>query len=99
MTSAALLKSLEKAGVQVTKDEHVRPVHGEPGKTYTSLSFHATHGRANIRWHDQNGSAICVNVSRVGDEDDYQTDYFAGSYYRTIKSAVEAVQYYNTPRI
>jgi len=98
MTSAALLRSLEKAGVQVVRDEQTRPVHGEPGQSYTTLSFFATHGQANIRWHDQNGRAICVNVSRVGDESDYQSDYFAGSYYRTIKGAVEAIKYYNTPR-
>ena len=35
--------------------------------------------------------AHCVNVRHVSDKHDWQSDYHAGSYYDTIKSAIDAL--------
>lgn len=37
--------------------------------------------------------ATCVNVRHVDDKHDLNSDYHAGSYYDTIKSAVRALTY------
>jgi ribosomal protein L37AE/L43A len=41
-----------------------------------------------IQFYDQNGEAICIRARRVDDHDDFQTDYFAGSYYDNISQAI-----------
>lgn len=38
-------------------------------------------------------SATCVNVRHVSDKHDFASDYHAGSYYDTIKSAINALTY------
>lgn len=38
-------------------------------------------------------SATCVNVRHVSDKHDFVSDYHAGSYYDTIKSAINALTY------
>lgn len=49
-----------------------------------------------ISWfvaHYEPDVATCVNVRSVNDHHDFQSDYHAGSYYYTIKSAINALTY------
>jgi hypothetical protein len=44
-------------------------------------------------------SAVCVNVRHKEDKHDFVSDYHAGAYYDTIKSAIKALNYkYNLNR-
>ena len=63
--------------------------HGEvtPGRPYT-----CTIGRARITFYDQNGRAHGLHVGRVGEVADSRSDYFPGSYFRTIKAAIAWAQ-------
>lgn len=74
MTTKALVKAIEKKGVKVTTEDGHR--------------YYAASEKRSITFYNQAGSAICVNVKRHNDISDPNSDYFAGSYYDTIKGAV-----------
>jgi len=79
-----LLKSVEKYA-QVSQYEH--------GKT---PAFRAEFCGYIITWltpYYVPDEAHCVNVRHVDDKHDWVSDYHAGSYYDTIKSAIEALTY------
>ncbi len=40
---------------------------------------------------DQAGEALCIRVRHSSDKDDLLTDYFAGSYFSSIKKALKYV--------
>ena len=45
-----------------------------------------------ISWYVQEGSIVCLNVRRENDHSDFQSDYHAGMFCRTIKHAIQAFQ-------
>lgn len=55
-------------------------------------NWRAVKGAAYIDWIDQDGDALCLRVARCNDHDDCQSDYSAGSFFNTIKSALAYLQ-------
>lgn len=47
--------------------------------------------------YDINGAAVCFYAKRIGDKDDYQSDYFAGTFLDNIKKAVDFVNRMTKP--
>lgn len=46
-----------------------------------------------VSWYED-GEASCLRVRGLNDHDDYMSDYHAGSYFDTIKSAVNSFTYH-----
>lgn len=47
-----------------------------------------------VTWYEkEDNRASLVKVRRCDDKDDFQSDYHAGAYYDTIKSAIESFTY------
>ena len=86
MKQTTLEKAIQKAGYSVLP----------PDRELHRYDHSAKCGKAWLTFHVQNGDAICVRVAPEWDRDEPQSDYFAGSFYQTIKSAMRAVSYYNT---
>lgn len=78
MKTKSLLRALEKAGVG--------PV------ASNGRQFYARFGGRVISWYDQDGEAIAVSVRSENDRDDPQSDYFAGSFTPTLKTALRWIR-------
>ncbi len=57
---------------------------------FNGKQYFATNLGHEMSWYDQDGSVICLKVRRLGDKDDWQSDYSAGCFYKTIKRAINA---------
>lgn len=53
-----------------------------------STGYRVVSGDQIVTWHVQGDKAVCVHCTTFNDGCDSMTDYFPGSYARTIKSAV-----------
>lgn len=81
MTSNFVRKQVEKVlGCPMTQG---LDTYGQP-----SRSFFARNETHTISFIDQGGQAICLKVRRTSDHDDLHSDYHAGSYFDTVKSAI-----------
>ncbi|MEE9367019.1 MAG: hypothetical protein V3W44_10055 [Dehalococcoidales bacterium] len=86
MTVNALIATITREfGVSPAEDKGQLwiDVRGTDGKLRT-LSFIRNGGGS---------TAVCLHVKRAEEMADSHTDYFPGSFYRTIKSAIAAVKH------
>lgn len=51
-------------------------------------TFRVVNGEQVVTWHKQGEKAVCVHCTRLNDGRDSMTDYFPGTYAKTIKAAV-----------
>ena len=77
MKHSSLLKALDKIKAEVKQKS-------------ISTAYYADNENKEISWYNQDGHVICLHVVRLTDHADPMTDYFPGSFYHTIKSAIEA---------
>ena len=84
MTYTAIRQAMKRAGFPIIVDPDTSSRHCIP--TWANSPSHT------IEWYEDadnpKGTVQSLYVKRHGVEDDYQTDYFAGSFARTIKSAI-----------
>lgn len=71
------LAKIQKAGLSIRQNDRI---------------YYASNGKYTLRLDDQDGRVISIHVSRVNDEADGRTDYFPGSYYKTLIQALRAMQ-------
>jgi hypothetical protein len=79
MNHERLVKAMHKAGLKVNNIPH------------SKTGFYVETAMRIVSWWKQDDSAICVKSRRPNDEDDCQSDYSAGYFCRTIKSAVASL--------
>lgn len=60
--------------------------------TWDKNHFYTESAKRVLSWWKQDESAICVKSRRHNDEDDAMSDYSAGFFCRTIKSAVASME-------
>lgn len=73
LNNTRIINAMKKAGLTVE----------------TSLGgYRVVSGDRIVTWHVQGDKAVCVHCTTRNDGRDSMTDYFPGSYARTIKSAV-----------
>ena len=99
MNIKRLISALEKAGLEVIRhdrnDYRKGMLNYEPFYHYTCHSAtHKCDWYPNGRNNDGSPSETCcaVQVMRRHESNDIQSDYFAGSFCRTIKSVVAAMK-------
>lgn len=64
--------------------ESGRFITGQVGEFVISCSINGPHDA-----NDPAAEIATVNVRRISDRDDYQTDYFAGSYFDSLAAAIK----------
>lgn len=81
MTTAYAIKTIEKAtSLKVfTNNNH---------------NYKVTNDTNKLTWIDQAGEVTCLHVMGVNEQSDPMTDYFPGSFYETVKSALRAFNRY-----
>lgn len=80
MKTKSLISQMEKAGFNV-----IVPSNDQTRNREYSVSTPKYY----ISWYNQNENVICLHVSRHNDISDPMTDYHAGFFVRTIKSAIK----------
>ena len=82
-----VIKALEKTGLSVDKKIHVDFKDGR------FIYFYVCETKSYVAsWYEQthdNGDIDSVYIRPIDQYDDHQSDYFAGSFYDTIKSVVK----------
>lgn len=73
MQTSTTLRTLTKAGVAVHQEKN---------------HFYGTANGKDISWWDQDGRVVCLHTQRSTEQTDIQTDYFPGSYWNSLKSAM-----------
>jgi hypothetical protein len=84
MKIKTLINALSKAGLKVDKIAH----------SNTRSKYICKNQKHVLSWYDDSyfpDDATCVHIARHDDEDDLMTDYFAGSFYKTIKSVIKSM--------
>lgn len=91
MKTSSLKKAIEKMGFKVMESQ--RPFRNIlTGQMDNGRSeFYAQGNKYKVHWYDQEGSAICVQVQKIGDENDSQSDYFPGYFADTIKEIIRSL--------
>ncbi len=84
MTYKSIRAAMRRAGFLITEAD-------KANGRYFTVAYGLTH---TIEWYegrreDSSGAVQALYVKRNGVEDDYQTDYFAGSFVRTIRGAIK----------
>lgn len=78
MLHKSLIKALERIELKIVKT--------------SSVGFFASNGKNTISWfvhaEDSNPKALCVNVRKNTDENDYERDYTAGIFTDILSSAL-----------
>jgi hypothetical protein len=74
MKSTSVAKAVEKAGGEV--------------RSYGSHRVAVVNG-FQISWYDQEGDAIALHTKRDTEQNDPNSDYYPGSFWKSIKSALE----------
>ncbi len=87
MTYKSIRAAMKRAGFPITVDQDALGHHGS-GLVVAHSPSHT------IEWYedkreDSSGAVQALYVKRNGAEDNLQTDYFAGSFVRTIKAAIQ----------
>lgn len=75
MKTSNAIKKLEKAGAKV--------------ELLWKNKYSAQFKSHVVEFINQDGSAICIIVRNKNDHDDIMTDYHAGTFFSSIKSAIE----------
>jgi hypothetical protein len=91
MKTKNLIKALEKIGVELKVDQ--RRVYDHFAKEYqmSTPNYYGDNGKNKISFYDQGGEVVCCQVMGIRCENDYMSDYFAGYFARTIKSAINGM--------
>lgn len=87
MKTTSLIKAIEKAGIKV-KDLSEELTDMFTQEKYMRRQYIAFGPKYKVHWYDQKGSAICVQIQRLNDENDSQKDHFPGWFAHTIKEVI-----------
>lgn len=87
MKTTSLIKAIEKAGIHV-KDLSEERTDMFTKEKYISRAYIAFGPKYKVHWHDQKGSATCIQIQRLNDRNDSQRDHFPGWFAHTIKEVI-----------
>lgn len=80
MKHKSLISKLKKAGATIVEHKE-------------GHEFSVTMNNRELHWYKQNDNVVCLRSRHIDDLDDLYTDYYAGFFPRTIKSAIETLSW------
>jgi len=93
MKTSRLIKALEKAGLRVENVKRSFYDHFTSDYKESRNEYFCKNDKNKVHWYDQDGSAICVQIMGIKQNNDSQSDYFPGYFCKSIKQVVNGMDY------
>lgn len=89
--TARLIKALEKIGHKIEVEQREIYDHCTGKYFLSSKTYYCQSATRSLKWHDQEGKAICIQSMDIKERNQAEIDYFPGWFCKTIKDAINSL--------